>query len=29
LRELERNIYKQIMFQFKNRNLNTQVLMKF
>jgi hypothetical protein len=29
LRELERNIYKQIKFQFENRNLNTQVLLKF
>ena len=29
LRELERNIYKQIMFQFEKRNLNTQVLLKF
>jgi hypothetical protein len=29
LRELERNISKQIKFQFENRNLNTQVLLKF
>ena len=29
LRELERNISKQIKFQFENRNLNNQVLLKF
>jgi len=29
LRELEHNISKQIKFQFENRNLNTQVLLKF
>ena len=29
LGELERNISKQIKFQFANRNLNTQVLLKF
>jgi hypothetical protein len=29
LRELDRNIFKQIKFQFENRNLNTQVLLKF
>jgi IS5 family transposase len=29
LRELDRNISKQMMFQFENRNLNNQVLLKF